>query len=184
MRRRYYRSRRIYPKQKWSINTNQVIVLTGATNVNSYSVASSNIILNPSRTGNTGDSLNVASQILKTARVKFKGIISSAMNAFQSTLIAIMYIPEGINPAIANDNNANIGSSIFYTHPEWIISWTRVDYTNAAQKNEISMTSKLKRNLNPGDSIRLIVYNFNNAAQGQVPSVDVVGTCSYCVRSN
>lgn len=184
MRRRYYRSRRVYPKPKWAICTNQMSFSVTAATATSFTVSSSTIISNPSRNDASGGSVNTASQILKAGRVKFKGVILTGMSAYQSALFSIMYIPEGINPSSVTTPLSSLGSSIFYTHPEWIMGWTRIDYTNAAQKNEVSITSRLKRNLNPGDKIMLIVYNFNNASSGSAQTIDITGTCSYCVRSN
>lgn len=181
---RYYRSRRVYPKQKWAISTNSQLFTVPGANAQGYSANSNYIVQNPSRNDASGGSVNTPAQILKAGRIKIKGVISTGMNANQSLIIAIMYIPEAITPDVNNSPIAQIGSSIFYSHPEWIMAWTRMDYTNAAQKNEFSMSSKLKRNLNPGDSIRLIAFNVNIDQAAAAPAVVINGTSSYCVRSN
>lgn len=181
---RYYRSRRVYPKQKWAICTNSQLISIPAAPSQGYSINSNYIIQNPSRNDASAGSVNTPAQILKSGRFKIKGVVSSGMNAKQSVLIAIMYIPEAITPDVQAGALNQMGGSIFYSHPEWVIGWTRMDYTNAAQRNEFSITSKLKRNLNPGDSIRLIVYNVNIDQANAAPAVVVNGTCSYCVRSN
>lgn len=182
-RRRYYRSRRTFPKPKWSINTNTYVGSAGATNAQCITIADIPLIENPSRNNAAGNPANASAQILKAARIKIKGVILSGMAAGQTCLAAIMYIPENITATAVNTAMGNQGNTIFYCHPEWLMGWTRMDYTNAAQRNEFSITSRLKRNLNPGDKISLVVYNINNTAGG-VAAIDVATTCSYCVRAN
>lgn len=180
---RYYRSKRVYPKQKWSINLTNVASTVPAVNAQTYSVQQINVIDNPSRTDAAGAALFASSAILKISRVKFKGVISSAMQAGQSAIVALMYLPELITVtgnAIAINQ---IGSMAFYCHPEWIMAWTRIDYTNAAQRNEISLNSRLKRNLNPGDKIALIVVNVNYANTAGA-AMDIAGTLQYVCKNN
>lgn len=181
--RRYYRSRRTYPKQKWSINLSNVASTVPAANANTYSIQQINVIDNPSRTDAAGAALFASSAILKVSRIKFKGVISSAMQAGQSVIVALMYLPELINAAGASVAMNQIGSTAFYCHPEWIMAWNRIDFTNAAQRNEINLTTKLKRNLNPGDKISLIVINVNYAATAG-SAIDIAGTCQYVCKNN
>ena len=156
---RYYRSKRVYPRQKWSINTNTYVGSVGATNAQCFSIAEIPIIENPSRNNQAGNPATTSAQILKAGRVKVKGVILSGMAQGQTCLLAIIYLPEGVSAVAQNAAMNTQGNSIFYTHPEWVMAWTRVDYTNAAQRNEISLTSRLKRNLNPGDKLALVMYN-------------------------
>lgn len=179
-----YRYKRLrYYKQKWSINTVQLTFSVPAASSSTFCVSSAAISENPSRNSVSGQSVSTASSILKCAHIKVKGVFNSGMIQGQSVLMALMYCPEGINPNITGASLNDIGSSIFYTHPEWIIGWTRMDYSDAAQRNEFSLTSRLKRNLNPGDSIRLVVYNINNST-GTASVVTLAATSSYCCRSN
>lgn len=179
-----YRYKRIYPKQKWAINTIQNDFSVGVASSNNFSISGSTLIENPSRNNTSGQSVNSASSILKCAHIKVKGVITSGMLASQSILISLMYCPEGITPFLNNASLDTIGSTIFYSHPEWIIAWTRMDYSNAAQKNEFYLTSRLKRNLNPGDTIRLIVYNTFTGDSATTAIVKINATSSYCCRAN
>ena len=140
------------------------------------------VITNPSRTRSTGDANNVSAAILKAGRIRFKGVISSSMTAGQSALIFLAYLPELITASFTDRNYAEIGSTLFYSHPEWIMAWTRVDYTNAAQRNEVSLYSRLKRNLNPGDKLSLCVMNINPTSTA-VSQIDIVGTTTYVVKN-
>lgn len=185
MKRTYrYRRLRTYPKQKWSINTVQLGFNAPLVAASSFSVQSGSVVENPSRNGVSGAAVNTPSSILKCSHIKLKGVFNAGMIAGQSALLMLMYCPEGINPNLANTSTDNIGSSIFFAHPEWVMAWNRMDYSDAGQKNEFSLTSRLKRNLNPGDSIRFIVYNINTTNTGNVSPIYVTATASYCCRAN
>lgn len=183
MPRRYYRSRRTIPRQKWSINLSNVAATVPAANASSYSVAQVNLVNNPGRNATSGATQVASSAILKTSRVRFKGVISSSMQAGQSAIVAIMYLPELINSSGTNVGVESLGLSVFYCHPEWIMAWSRLDYTNAAQRNEISLYSRLKRNLQPGDRIALIIMNVNYSSSAGA-AMDIAGTCQYVCKNN
>lgn len=180
-----YRYRRLrYPKQKWSINTVQYNFNVTAPAANNFTISSAVVAANPSRNNEFGYSVSTASSILKCAHIKIKGVLNTGMIQGQNTLITLMYCPEGFNPNAASASLDNIGNTIFYSHPEWIMAWTRMDYSDISQRNEFSITSRLKRNLNPGDSIRLIIYNINTTATGTSSAFSLSATGSYCCRSN
>lgn len=183
--RKPYRYRRIrtYPKQKWSINTVQLGFNAPAVNAASFSVQSASVIENPSRNTTSGQAVSTASAILKCAHIKVKGVFNAGMLAGQSALIALMYCPEGISPNLNNTSTDGLGNTIFYLHPEWLMGWTRMDYSDAAQKNEFTLSSRLKRNLNPGDSVKLVVYNINTS-NSAASAVYITATSSYCCRTN
>lgn len=119
---------------------------------------------------------------MKTGRFKFKGIIPASNNQFSYTVF-IAYVPEGfsVTQGAVNDQN------IFYQHPEWVIGWTRKDYYTNSQSNEISITSRLKRNLNTGDQI-VIFCMVNNTGDDEHnftgPVFVLQGVLSYCCRAN
>lgn len=183
MPRRYYRSRRTYPKQKWSINLANVASTVPAVQAQTFSVQQVNVVDNPSRTDTAGSAVFASSAILKVSRIRFKGMISSAMQAGQSCIVALMYLPELVSASGTSLAINSIGNSAFYCHPEWILAWTRLDYTNAAQRNEISLYSRLRRNLNPGDKIALVVLNVNYAATAGA-AMDISGTTQYVCKNN
>lgn len=179
-RRYYYRSRRTKPK--WSfltqdINSQQVGVPTGQFGIFGVVVC-----------GNPSNDLVVAQPVIKTARFRLRGALVSALEqpvfaAKVSFIFALMYVPEGITTNVAYANLNTIGNCLFYAHPEWVMGWTRYDFINPAQRNEFSITSRLKRNLNKGDSIQLIVICLNNSS-GASGGYNVSATVSYACRAN
>ena len=176
--------RKTYYRPKWSLNVTNSIATAASVAATQISIAQESLIANPSRTRATGDANSVSSAVLKAGRIRYKGVISSTMSAGQSAIIAIVYLPELINAATTAINYADIGNTVFYSHPEWVMAWTRVDFTNAAQRNEVSLYSRLKRNLNPGDRIVLLLMNINASSATSAPAIDLTGTCTYVVRNN
>ena len=179
-----YRYKRLrYYKQKWAINTVQLNFNAPMTASASFSIDSSVLIENPSRNNSSAQSVNTASSILKCSHIKIKGVFTTGMSLGQSALLALMYCPEGVTPSLTSTSTNSLGNSIFFTHPEWVMSWVRMDFADSSQKNEFYLTSGLKRNLNPGDSIRLILYNINNTDTSH-GLVQISATASYCCRAN
>lgn len=74
-------------------------------------------------------------------------VVGSSMNAF------IVYVPEGI----VLDNYTNTTSYV-NAHPEYIMGMRAIDIGSASgNTNVTSLSSRLKRNLNSGDKIQLLV---------------------------
>ena len=70
----------------------------------------------------------------------------------------IMYVPQGYTLAVTTPVD----------HPEWVLSWRAVDVSMASTlvtfHNNITMSSSLSRNLNSGDSVKLLVVANNISA--------------------
>lgn len=184
MRRRYYRVKKTYPKQKWLPVNNEIVIGPFQNlNANSYAVMYKIVTQNATRTiADGGGNISNAS-IIKTGRFRFKGTIYEVAGNNVTHLIGLAYIPEGYTIPQTSSSNDNIGECFFYKHPEWILCWTRIDYNNAAQRNEYSLSSKLKRNLNTGDQIIAFRIGINRSTAGQAVS-SIVGTISYVCRTN
>lgn len=159
-RRRYYRSRRTVPRQKWLTNMCDVRIETGSDSTVIGSgvtvLFTADIITNESNqngttNGNAGLTSNAT--ILKTGRWKCKGVITGIYAT--NYIIGMMYVPEGYN---TNETSGIISQSVVYRHPEWVLAWKRVDYTDASQSNEFSLSSRLKRNLNSGDKVVFLLW--------------------------
>lgn len=181
-RRRYYRVKTTRPR--WSYNTHETFI-SGATVPNSgFSVVGQSIVTNTPVDGAT-----VASPVIKTGRFRVRGVINSTNenSAFipQSTMIvALMFVPQGIVYEQIAQNIDILNGSIFYAHPEWIMGWTRYDYDNPGQRNEFSITSRLKRNLNRGDSIHLVCIVTNRVGASPSGGFRLQATTSYVCRTN
>lgn len=191
VRRRYYYRRTIRPKQKWAINTVDTPLFSGT----SLSISSGesgsvgiNVCTNSTRIGNNGSTSVSAAQVLKTGRWKYRGVILGPTSGV-SYVFYLVYVPEGYFSS-SDDftiSTSNTGLDIFYQHPEWVLAWTRKDYISSDQSNEVSLTSRLKRNLNTGDSIqmRVLIYNYSGSSLTiQANTQFVKGTVSYCCRAN
>lgn len=185
-RRRYYRVKKVYPKQKWLPVNNEVALASVDTlNLGAYVVTVQPITENPTRNTTSGEGNVTSATILKVGRFKLKGIISgpNTNNSQTSYIIGVAYIPEGYSVDQSIQVNATLGTTFFYRHPEWIICWTRMDFISNSQGNEFSLSSRLKRNLNSGDQIVVfrIAINASTAAQSASP---IRATISYVCRAN
>ena len=192
-RRRYYYRRIVRPKQKWAINTAAADVAS----TSSFTIGQGHegtigvpVCTNSSRIEASASSLTSSAQILKTGRWKFKGTIANATAAV-GYIFYLVYVPEGYYGTLGSYSyeigNDVEGNDIFYRHPEWVLAWTRKDFTTVDQSNEVSLTSRLKRNLNSGDQIQMRVLLFNRASSGisiTIGSPIIRGTVSYCCRAN
>lgn len=98
--------------------------------------------------------------LLKYGRTKIKGDIRTAVtNLGDSASCAcyVVYMPQAyvLDPNVINQ------------HPEWILGWTAISCDSGST---FSITSNLKRNLNSGDSIKLLfilstVFELQSQAQ-------------------
>lgn len=186
MRRRYYRVKKVYPKQKWLPVNNEVNIASDSNlGYGGFKVTVQPITENPSRNTANGEGNVSSASILKCGRFRFKGIIDSLNTTSDvNYIIGISYIPEGY---IINQNSTSVdslGETFFYRHPEWILAWTRMDYANDSQNNEIRLFSKLKRNLNSGDQIVVFRIAINRSTSSSLSVSAIRGTVSYVCRSN
>lgn len=182
--RRYYRRYVRAAKKKWASNTVELRISSGTIAAESFDGIGQIICQNGDRVAQSATSIKSSAQILKTTRFRFRGVISNNGNSYLSLLYYIAYVPEGASALfVGTAALTDLGNYGFYSHPEWVMAWGRKDYTNSAQNNEISLTTKLKRNLNSGDSIYFIACWINNSAS-QVTAYPISGTVSYMCCAN
>lgn len=181
---RYYRRVVRAAKKKWASNTMEIRVASGTVAGEQFGSIGQIICQNADRIGASAASAKSSAQILKTTRFRFRGVISANVNAYCSLLYFITYVPEGASALFVSSGNlTDLGNYGFYAHPEWVMAWGRKDFSNSTQGNEISLTTKLKRNLNSGDSIYFIACWINNTSS-QVTVYPVSGTVSYMCCAN
>lgn len=151
---RYRRSyRKIYPRKRWATNiTNSAVGVTINSGSN-FGEMTSNICIN------SGQSIIPTPVILKFGRVKIKGDVRTALdnaNNFVTGRMFVCFVPQGLtlNLDLIND------------HPEYIIGWTTISLDSG---NTFSFSSALKRNLNSGDSIKILFRcdSFNNLQKNE-----------------
>ena len=89
----------------------------------------------------------------------------------------LMYVPQGYTLAVSTPVD----------HPEWILSWRAIDTSNIAATRSyhdiITMTSSLSRNLNSGDTIKLILVA-NNVDATYTYQLNSITHFSCVVRNN
>lgn len=191
-RRRYYRSRRTIPRQKWLTNMCNVLINSNSAQ-NTVINAGYCYLFKAEVIVNTGNLTQVSAQqtstttntsILKTGRWKCKGVITAGSEAL-NYMVGLMYIPEGYDTTISS--TTVISQTVVFRHPEWVLCWKRFDYTNAGQSNEFSISSRLKRNLNSNDKIVMFLI-MDNASAGNVTINSGVSlarsTVTYVCRTN
>jgi len=107
---------------------------------------------------NSAESATPTPTIIKCKH--FKASIDTYVTSSTSTQIGplvcyIMYVPQGYTLATTTPID----------HPEWVMSWRAVDVSLATTlvtfHNNITMSSSLSRNLNSGDSVKLIIVANN-----------------------
>lgn len=183
-RRNYYRVKKVYPKQKWLINNNEITILNGSLNQNSYVLRFEPITQNPTRTTESGAGVTSSATVIKVGRFRYNGVINLNYSNV-NYIIGIAYIPEGYTLTTNTSISKNqLGECFFYKHPEWVLAWTRMDYISNSQENEIRLYSKLKRNLNSGDGIVLFMIGINNSTTETTFTSQLQGTVSYVCRTN
>lgn len=170
-RRRYYRARRVYPKQKYSslmksTNSTQTLTSGQTEQISAYDLVSNSV-----------ESATPAPTIIKFARVKMTGTVSTTVPAtsignLYYTKLFVMYCPQ----SYTYDSFSKITA-----HPEYIIAHRDLTL-NPAQRTSFTMSSRLKRNLNSGDKIQYVIVVGKESSL--VGAVSMVFDYQYYVRNN
>lgn len=95
--------------------------------------------------------------VVKAGNFKIQGDcvlrVTGGVKDTSSVIVYIMYLPEVVV------TSANPVTTI-NDHPEWIMGWKLIDLnsssTSPGNTNSFSFSSRLKRNLNSGDTIALV----------------------------
>lgn len=149
--RRYRRTIVRAPKKKWATNIVNFNNTTAGTNTQQY--AAIQLVTNSVQASSP------TPVIVKAGNFKIQGdvyVVPGASGAQTEVSLYVMYIPEGINL-----NSVDTAKNIILAHPEWIMAWKFVNANRASttatdNSESFSFTSRLKRNLNSGDSIYLL----------------------------
>ena len=160
--RRYYRRYVRAAKKKWASNTTDIQITGVTVPASSFYATGQGILQNGDRINTAAGGIKSTAQILKSGRFKFRGTINVNVSSNVSLLYFITYVPEGAVTLFTGTGTLDsFGNYGFYAHPEWVMAWGRKDYLNTSQSNELSLTTKLKRNLNSGDAVFLIICWIN-----------------------
>lgn len=149
--RRRYRTIVRAPKKKWATNIVNFNQDTAGNTAEQFGVVD--------LVKNSTQSSNPTPVIIKTGNFKIQGDVyvqPASTGAATEVSLYVMYVPEGITLATAASARA-----LIMAHPEWILSWkfinaNIVNSTAMDNSDSFSFSSRLKRNLNSGDSIQLV----------------------------
>lgn len=168
--RRYTRA--VYrPKKRWASH----LFHFGATTQSDY--------LNVKLAENSESTQVPTATIIKTGNFKVNiGLTlnrSQSLRAGYNVTVAIMYIPEGVQ--------VNSGSAIeemMMKHPEWVLAckyktFQPIDEEETMTTN-LEVSSRLKRNLNSGDTVNILVRTSANF----VSSIGLAGIVRFWSKAN
>lgn len=143
---RYYKYRRsyvkrVYPRKRWASNISSKNMLA------TLEAGSKTTWLFTGLVSNSSQSSTPTPTLLKFGRLKLKGDVRTDLSNNSNYVSGIMYVvflPEGYN----------LTPDIISQHPEYIMGWTQISLDSG---NTFSFSSSLKRNLNSGDQIILMI---------------------------
>lgn len=195
MARKYYRSKRTYyrryARKKWTPYNSELTIAQPSAQLSSGYVLE-NAATCVFGSSNSLGSYAAASDALSAinyyvCRVRFKGVISApSSQAGLNYIVYLCYVPNaatidnGTNPI----QDTNLRTAYFYTHPEYVLAWTRLDYQTATgDTGEVRLYSRIKKRLSPGDRICLVLLSRNGSSSSATLS-PVQGTFSCYLRTN
>lgn len=185
----YRRLTRTYPKQRWQITcvNPEPIRLSATIASNTFYAVHKTICQSVVPTDSAAQSVVSANNIVKTGNFKVKGSFnfSGTDTKYISMIIYVIFVPQGITPDNTAVSTTNLATSIFYSHPEWVMCWTRKDVDESGS-DDFSISSRLKRNLNSGDSIQLGVLFLNTTTTNPSNNFycNINATVQYSARAN
>lgn len=173
--RRRYRTIVRAPKKKWASNIKQIGTVTTGDATYQYSVTT--------LVTNSTESSSPTPVIVKTGNFKIQGDYTYKTTAAASSVgvsLYVVFLPQGV--AVTDYTAA---STVVKNHPEWIMAWRYLGYnaSNTASTQSadgFSFSSRLKRNLNSGDSVALICI----ATGTTITSVTIEGMAQYWTCAN
>lgn len=160
--RRYRRTIVRAPKKKWA--SNMIPISSNLTNVNistdpqnPHYVLFGTALLAENKTETTSPT----PVIIKTGNFRAQIDAWGSLTSTSPMVVYIVYIPEGFGIDAAGATIAMIRA-----HPEWVMGWKIGDasgwYATSGQADidfaKLTVSSRLKRNLNSGDKIYLVAY--------------------------
>lgn len=173
--RRRYRTIVRAPKKKWASNIQNTFVQTTGDATKQF--GEKTLTLN-----STNDTYPTP-VILKTGNVKVQGdyrVVTSSTGGHAEVSLYVVFIPQGTPLTTAVQ-----AEQVIQNHPEWIMSWrylgdNQSSSTNVENNDRFSFSSRMKRNLNSGDSVRLLCI-VNGSS---LTSVSVNFTAQYWTCAN
>lgn len=183
---RYYRRRTytrvVRPKKKWGSN----MIGIDMTVANPSGSTSDSGYFASTLAANKTESNAPTPVVVKTGNFKLQADLysfnqSGSVSGRPEVKCFIVFVPQGMEPT-----TYTAAAGIINNHPEWIMAWKVVDtgavgLNATVDFNRFAMSSRLKRNLNSGDSILCILL-----VDGIMPqtTVKVKGMCQFWTCAN
>lgn len=180
--RRRYRTIIRAPKKKWCSNILDINMTTnGAGSTTPVATISSSYSILAENKTEVGSPTPV---IIKTGNFRLQGDLrfeGGEAGSFPTCTLYIVYAPQGWLL-----NTAQSASALIANHPEWIMAWRVLESglvpgQDLVDSNRFTVTSRLKRNLNSGDSVAAIVL-YDNLATGSAGHIR--GKCQFWTCAN
>lgn len=185
-RRRYYRRsvRVVAPRKKWATNIKQGSIqaaISGSTGEGFATLVA-----------NSPQTTVPTPVIIKSGNFKIQGdcqfaATSGAISTGMAISLFVMYLPEAFTASAGTLGGI---AAVIDAHPEWIVAWKALDisaYTGTLPSSNgtagFSFSSRLKRNLNSGDGIYLVVVVREASSSGNL-NVRVNYTTQYWTCAN
>lgn len=159
-RRRYTRTIVRAPRKKWCSNMIPVDLNVSSINEGTQDNPRWTVASGTTLAENKTETSSPTPVVVKTGNFKAQfDLFSNSISAGSDMTIYIIYCPEGVNPT-----GGLALKDYMLKHPEWVIAWRKVDLDMAAAQvatnsNRITISSRLKRNLNSGDKINIYVFS-------------------------
>jgi len=180
-----YRYKRIVPAKKWSYTTGQQYFSLNGCGTERWSATSAPLVRVPPRISSTATP--VAAGLTDFTVKDIECHISLNNITYNAVFItfAIVYTPENFVVNYENVAFQEIDDrAIFYTHPEWVLGYRTIQFDNTAQQNEWVVRSRIKKRLNAGDNIQLVVTVMNHAEDPAYNFTNKICYCNYSYKAS
>lgn len=152
MARRFYRRRTVVvrPKKRWASNFASANLSLSTTSSQAKAATGQVLVQNSTQ------SSSPTPTIVKAGNFKVQGdcyiVPPQGSASLVQAVLYVMYVPQGFTLTTAADYE-----NLVQSHPEWIMTWKMLDMNGTTtQLSSFTFSSRLKRNLNSGDSIQLV----------------------------
>lgn len=165
------------PKVKWSPHMETVdytVTLSSGSNFTFYP----HVVA-----ANATDSHLPSVPVVQVTRINFQGQLGTAGTANLDWFAYLMYIPEGMDAGLATVDN---WIAFINQHPEYIMNRRIIEPGDTANNTTatISMQTRMKRNLNSGDQVVLLLIAHSLTAPSSARNISIYGQLSYYTKVN
>lgn len=148
---RYYKYKRyykpVYPRKRWASNIGNLTTRIAFSQGQTSSVGSTEICSNAAQTATPTPVLLKFGRC--KCRIDLQPITMPTTGSNSLSLVCYLtFVPQGVNMS-----DSQTAYNLIKNHPEYVMAWQQISLDSPGT---MSLTSKLKRNLNSGDGIYLI----------------------------